>query len=804
MRVALVANGLPPHARTGVETHAANLAGALVRAGVEVEVFAPCRLDGLAPYAQRREGRGTVDEPWSVTWIHLPPPGGSDPGHEEAVRRAFGAFLDAERPDVVHLEHLLGLGPGALRATSERNLPSLYQAHDFHLVSDCPTLCAPDFTDLDPTDVDGLARARVGREYLDGFPHLGDHHGWVLEGDLDTEAAAHLASILHGPSAEVEGLEAARGVILKWQAMGRMIAAGVDRCYASSPRLLAHLQGGLGRALECRPAGIDARVLVAGGPRTPGGALRLGFLGGMGKHKGLHLLLDAFELLPEGQATLQVHGGGTDRVYMDQVRARARAVGADWRGAYRAQEVGEILGEIDLLVVPSLWVENAPFVIMEAHAAGCPVVVSRSEFTMERVRDGVDGLLFERGDLDSLLKTLQRLLVEPNLLESLRAGIEPPLELDSEAQGWIEIYAELRAERLARTPVAVLPEHLTEFSGRYQELSRLTTRDLFDQVSRGLESLAESMGLDETPMEFMARAVGRGGRLRDETSEGRRAMEWIEGESRANSIALSATRERATWREGQLVDLEEKLEWYAQRIEQGKQELQGLREEYQGLAKAKEEADGALGDVEKEKGWLEAQLANRDAVQAELEGGLHDAREALETFEGERDWLRKTLSTGRQELEWLSRSLTEASDRLAALEAKETEWQGKDAELRAAQEERAQVGQHVQSLEKDLAALREHEHWLRGEVGGLLTSILPQAESASGQQPAPDDVARGLTAGTRELRRILAELSWRREEMDAAGGSAQSLRARMVGGALAQRARQWRHPRSDGGSEEQA
>ena len=100
--------------------------------------------------------------------------------------------------------------------------------------------------------------------------------------------------------------------------------------------------------------------------------------------------------------------------------------------------------------------------------------------------------------------------------------------------------------------------------------------------------------------------------------------------------------------------------------------------------------------------------------------------------------------------------------------------------------------------------MRDLESWLRGEVGGLLTNILPQGEGGSGQQPAPAEVARSLTAGTRELRRILAELSWRREEMAAAGSSAQSLRARIMGGDLAQRARQWRTPRVDGGQEEQA
>ena len=49
----------------------------------------------------------------------------------------------------------------------------------------------------------------------------------------------------------------------------------------------------------------------------------------------------------------------------------------------------------------------------------------------------------------------------------------------------------MQAERLARTPEAILPEHLVEFSGRYQELGRLTTRDLFDQVIGNLTEMTD-------------------------------------------------------------------------------------------------------------------------------------------------------------------------------------------------------------------------------------------------------------------------------------------------------------------------
>jgi len=687
--------------------------------------------------------------------------------------RAFGAFLDSERPDVVHIEHLQDLGLGVLDAVRERSLASLYQAHDFFLVADCPTLCGPDLSDLVAGDVDGLARARLGRAFLSRFSQLGNHHGWVLEGDLEREPAEQLRAILDGPADSVDGLQAARETIIEVQATGRAIAAGVDRCYVSSPQLLRVLQAELGRALEVQPAGIDVQHLSAGKLHTDCATLRLGFLGGISKHKGLHLLLDAFEQLAPGKASLTIHGGGTDRVYLEHMRQRASAVGAEWCGDYRTEELGRILANVDVLVVPSLWVENAPFVIMEAHAAGCPVVVSRSAFTVERVREGFDGLLFERGDVHSLVTSLTRLIVEPSLLAFLRGGITVPFELSLEAQQWTEVYGDLKAQKLAVSPQRVLPAHLEEFVSRYRDLARLPTRELFTQVSRGLESLADRMGLDESPMEFTARAIGRGSRLRDEAHEGRRVQQWFENETRSHSEALVESQDRASWREEQLSALEQQLDWYAKRIEQGEADIEGLQGEYARLAQAKEHADGALGELRQENQWLTGQVAGRDASQVELQARLSDAQAALENYSEEREWLQGALT---------------------AREGQQRELQAQKSDLRNARDECERAGSHARGLEQELVALRTHEQWLRGEVQSLLSGVLPDGSGAQAARPEPDEVARHLTAGTRELTRILAELDWRRAEMLAAGGSAQTLRSRLMGGDLGHRARQWHAP----------
>ena len=63
--------------------------------------------------------------------------------------------------------------------------------------------------------------------------------------------------------------------------------------------------------------------------------------------------------------------------------------------------------------------------IFEAFAAGVPVVATDLGGMSEFVRHGKDGLLFGLEDPGDLARQLRRLIEEPGLLDSLRAGIEP-------------------------------------------------------------------------------------------------------------------------------------------------------------------------------------------------------------------------------------------------------------------------------------------------------------------------------------------------------------------------------------------
>ena len=65
---------------------------------------------------------------------------------------------------------------------------------------------------------------------------------------------------------------------------------------------------------------------------------------------------------------------------------------------------------MDVFVLPSLFGEGLPMVVLEAMSAGVPVVGTRIEGVPEAVRDGVDGLLAAPGDPGDLARTIARVI----------------------------------------------------------------------------------------------------------------------------------------------------------------------------------------------------------------------------------------------------------------------------------------------------------------------------------------------------------------------------------------------------------
>jgi glycosyltransferase involved in cell wall biosynthesis len=182
--------------------------------------------------------------------------------------------------------------------------------------------------------------------------------------------------------------------------------------------------------------------------KSPSAQLRVGYMGQVAPHKGVKVLIDAFLKLGQSgrQAQLKLYGDPVQflEFYQDIQQEITKSPQLSklvhFMGAFDRQQISQIYQEIDVLVVPSIWFENSPNVILEAFVHRTPVIASNLGGMAELVTDQKTGLLFNPNDADNLAQKLQLLLDDPALLNRLQQNISPPTALDVEMAELLKIY----------------------------------------------------------------------------------------------------------------------------------------------------------------------------------------------------------------------------------------------------------------------------------------------------------------------------------------------------------------------------
>ncbi|WP_374307669.1 glycosyltransferase family 4 protein [Dongia sp.] len=176
------------------------------------------------------------------------------------------------------------------------------------------------------------------------------------------------------------------------------------------------------------------------------------YFGNLNPNKGILVLLDAARILNQrrpGSFRVEIHGGApfqSDAFKADLAAALAKVEGfVHWHGAYQATEMAGLMRDVDWVVTPSIWWENAPLVIDEAFAQRRPVIASDMGGMAESVRHEVDGLTFRPADAAALADTMERALTEPRLWERLVEGIPQRRTLEACAADHLALYRNLLA-----------------------------------------------------------------------------------------------------------------------------------------------------------------------------------------------------------------------------------------------------------------------------------------------------------------------------------------------------------------------
>lgn len=188
--------------------------------------------------------------------------------------------------------------------------------------------------------------------------------------------------------------------------------------------------------------------------------LNMVFVGRLAPAKGLRILIDAMSSLSASLPNLKlaIIGDGEDRAHLEELAAPLGA-SVSFLGYRSQKEVAEAVSEADALVLPSL-AEGLPVVLMEALAAGKPVIATRVAGVTELVEDGVSGYVVAPGDTESLANAIRNLAETPSTVRaqmgaSGREKVRKEFDARIEAARMGALFADIGGDALRPTPIAL-------------------------------------------------------------------------------------------------------------------------------------------------------------------------------------------------------------------------------------------------------------------------------------------------------------------------------------------------------------
>jgi glycosyltransferase involved in cell wall biosynthesis len=492
MRILLVSHDFLPKHPAGTEIYTFQLAQHLRRLGHDAHVFTTEKeisRPNLGVHLRHYQGvpvheltNNLFYNRFEETWDYSP------------VERSFSIFLDDFRPAVVHFMHLMYLSIGCVEEVQRRGLPVFYTLHDYWLQcarfgqrlhadrSICHTIdfarcgqCLEKFkfsqTRTQRAAAKGLALLRsatgidlgpLAREWSERFnPRSSDK----LAGPTASKSKSNLsggglpapASDVSPPPEELTRGQSAmmEAVARRDEGLRRRLLPVVDRFIAPSRFLReSFIRWGIPeeQVLYMR-TGIDLEHFE-GFERRAGFKLRVGFIGTVVPHKGVHILLQAWLRVPaelRERAELEIHGPTHHTPdYVRAVERLAEQAGVRLAGALEREQVPRVLERTDLLVVPSVWYENSPLIILEALITRTPLLVSDLGGMAELVVHGEHGYRFRVGDPEDLAARLADLIREPERMQSFYRDPHPVRGVAEDAAQLLALYGEALQQRRGR------------------------------------------------------------------------------------------------------------------------------------------------------------------------------------------------------------------------------------------------------------------------------------------------------------------------------------------------------------------
>lgn len=419
--------------------YVASLARHLQQRGVTVTVAAPGEQSACYEYNGLAVRRFAVSkEVGDIRDLYLY--GGGD----ALAAQEFATILDEEQPDIVHLHAFTrGASLRLVQAAKRRGIKVVFTYHT-------PTVSCQRGTLM-----------RWGREVCDGRLELHTCSQCTLQGlglsKMNSLVLGSLPASI-GRLVGAAGLSGGGWTALRMTELVQLQHSAFRTLMAEVDHVVALCQwvkdvllrnGVPAEKISVSRHGLPQALVEGAGaenslPPPVHAPLRVACLGRLDPTKGLDILIQALRLLPEAAVELHLYGivqSAAGTAYMQQLKALAAD---DPRIAFlppiSSDRIVSLLGGYHFLAVPSRWLETGPLVVLEAFAAGIPVIGSDLGGIAELIKHEVNGLLVEPDSVEAWRQVIRRCCEDRALLERLQTGIRPPRRMDTVAQDMLSVY----------------------------------------------------------------------------------------------------------------------------------------------------------------------------------------------------------------------------------------------------------------------------------------------------------------------------------------------------------------------------
>jgi glycosyltransferase involved in cell wall biosynthesis len=296
------------------------------------------------------------------------------------ARRKLRALIREFKPDIAHVHNIYHqISPSVLSELRRANVPVVYTVHDFHLLSPNYNLFANGTVDecVKPNHIWRVVRHRCVKHSF---------------------AASLLAA-----------------AAMAFHRAVNIVEKNVDVFIAPS-NFLAGLLNAWG--FQAQRVEVIPNFAASHAAPSSGGDSFL-YIGRLSAEKGVATLVKAAAGLP---APVVIYANGAEEQSLKTLAAEVGATNVTFTPYEGEEKLQQLLLQARALIMPTVSYENSPIAVIEAMAAGVPVVASNLGGLPELVRDKETGRLFPAGDHEALSKILRELWESPEIARQLGQG----------------------------------------------------------------------------------------------------------------------------------------------------------------------------------------------------------------------------------------------------------------------------------------------------------------------------------------------------------------------------------------------